>query len=192
MLLAKRVMLRAIERQDLDALNSWWNDPALSALLGTRRHLSAPDETEAWYDAILARVEPHEGRTYAVCATVDGRLLGTAWYGSFDAQDRNVEVGLYLGQEEDRGRGLGTETMGLLLSYLFEDLGVHKVRLLVRSDHDRAVRCYERLGFQHEGMLRHHRFFAGTHHDFMAMGMLASEHVTRGLDGTQEDTGRNR
>ncbi len=171
-------MLRAIERLDLEALNSWWNDPALSTLLGTRRHVSSLEETEAWYDALLSRVEPHEGRTYAVCDTINGRLLGTAWYGSFDAQDRNVEVGLYLGQEEDRGRGLGTETLGILLSYLFDDLGVHKVRLLVLSDNDRAVRCYERAGFQREGLLRHHRFFAGMHHDFVAMGRLASEHVT--------------
>ena len=185
-------MLRAIERQDLEALNSWWNDPDLSALLGTRRHVSSLEETEAWYDAILTRVEPNEGRTYAICDAADGHLLGTAWYGSFDAQDRNVEVGLYLGQVEDRGRGLGTETLALLLSYLFEDLGAHKVRLLVLSDNDRAVRCYEGVGFQREGVLRHHRFFAGRHHDFVAMGILASEHITRGLDGTQEDTGRNR
>lgn len=179
MLAGRTLALRAVERSDLEALNAWWNDPALSWAIGARRHLSALEETEAWYDELLSRSEPHEGRTYAVCLVQDGRLVGTAWYGPFDPQDRNVEIGLYLGQPSDRGRGLGKEVLGLLVAYLFEDLAVHKVRLLVRADNEQALACFEKSGFKREGTLRQHRFLAGSHRDFIVMGMLSGERDAR-------------
>src|SRR5690606_19925581 len=97
------------------------------------------------------------------------------WYGAFDPTDRQTTVGLYLGDPEVRGMGYGQDTMRTLLSYLFDDLGLHKVRLFVKADHAQAIACYERCGFQVEGRLRDHRFFAGRFHDFLAMAILAPE-----------------
>jgi RimJ/RimL family protein N-acetyltransferase len=62
-----------------------------------------------------------------------------------------------------------------LLGYLFEDLGLHKIRLLVLATNTRAIACYERCGFAVEGTLRDHRFFAGRFHDFLSMALLAPE-----------------
>ncbi|MBU6428190.1 MAG: GNAT family N-acetyltransferase [Cyanobacteria bacterium REEB65] len=178
MLMGEGILLRPVERADLPDLQRWWNDAELCRVLGTRRHLTALEETEAWYEEMTGRVDPHSGRTYAI-VDGQGRLLGTIWYGPFDPQDRNAEVGLYIGNEADRGRGRGTAALGLLLSYLFDDLAVHKVRLIVEASNHRAIRVYVKLGFLQEGVLREHRFYAGSHHDFVAMGLMAGERRAR-------------
>jgi ribosomal protein S18 acetylase RimI-like enzyme len=54
---------------------------------------------------------------------------------------------------EFRGLGLG----GALISKLLlsaQAMGLKRVQLTVRSDNQRAIKLYERLGFQHEGEMR--------------------------------------
>ncbi|MNS06527.1 putative ribosomal N-acetyltransferase YdaF [compost metagenome] len=173
MLQGKRTRIRALAEDDLDDLHRWWNMPELWLHIGSRQKLSSRLELEAWFDAEGEKLT-QEGRTFAILDE-DERLIGTTWYGAFDPTDRQTTVGLYLGDAETRGKGYGQDALETLLSYLFDDLGLHKVRLYVLSTNQRAIACYDRIGFQTEGTLRDHRFFAGSFHDFLAMGILAPE-----------------
>ena len=40
------------------------------------------------------------------------------------------------------------------MDYMFGSLGIHKCELDVSSDNPRAIRCYEKVGFVKEGVLR--------------------------------------
>lgn len=173
MLQGNRIQLRALDEDDLDDLHRWWNTPEIWSQIGSRRRVTSRQELEAWFDAEGEKTSPQEGRTLAIVD--EDTLLGTIWYGPFDAGDRQTMVGLYLAEPETRGQGYGTDALQTLLAYLFGDLGLHKVRLLVLSSHERAIACYERCGFRVEGTLRDHRFFAGRFHDFLAMAVLAPE-----------------
>lgn len=52
-----------------------------------------------------------------------------------------------------RGRGVGTRLIGRLLEWAPRH-GVRRVELEVFGNNGRAIRLYERLGFEHEGRLR--------------------------------------
>lgn len=174
MLQGMNIRLRALEREDSETLHAWWNDPELWSQMGSRRRVSSRDELDAWLDTELDKTSSQEGKTLGI-EDLDGELLGTIWFGAYDAGDRQTTVGLYLGDSETRGRGLGQDALDTLLSYLFDDLGLHKARLYVVTTNERAIACYERCGFQVEGTLRDHRFFAGRFHDFLAMAVLAPD-----------------
>ncbi len=174
MLIGKNIQLRALDRDDLDDLHRWWNDPELWSHMGSRRRLSGKEEIDAWLDAELDKTSTQEGKTLAI-VDPDGELLGTIWYGTYDAADRQTLVGLYLGESDQRGRGHGQDALSTLLDYLFNDLGLHKARLMVLATNALAIACYERCGFKTEGTLRDHRFFAGRFHDFLGMAVIAPE-----------------
>lgn len=168
------IRLRALERDDLEALFAWWNDPDLWTLIGSRQRISGFEELEAWFEGELEKGGPQEGRTFAL-EDRDGQLVGTCWYGTYEAGDRQATVGLYLGSPERRGEGLGTDALRTLLTYLFDELGLHKARLYVHVDNAPAVAVYRKLGFVEEGRLREHRYYGGRFHDFLAMGCLSRE-----------------
>lgn len=174
MIRGSHVRLRALERDDLDALFAWWNDPDLWTLIGSRKRISGFEELEAWFEGELEKTSPQNGRTFALDGPHD-TLLGTVWYGSYEAGDRAATVGLYLGSHESRGGGLGTDALHTLLTYLFDELGLHKARLYVHVDNAPALAVYRKLGFVEEGRLREHRFYGGRFHDFVVMGLLARE-----------------
>jgi RimJ/RimL family protein N-acetyltransferase len=76
------------------------------------------------------------------------RLIGRITLREVDSSQVHARLGISLAQPFV-SQGLGTEAMILFLDYYFEDLAFHTLLLDVAAFNQRAVRCYNRLGFQH-------------------------------------------
>ena len=65
--------------------------------------------------------------------------------------------------------------MKLVLRYAFTELNLRRVTLNVFEYNPRAIRCYEKLGFQHEGRVRKYLNREGRRWDLMYMGIMKEE-----------------
>jgi hypothetical protein len=74
-----------------------------------------------------------------------------------------------------QNRVLGAEALRLVLAYAFGPLHLHRVPLDVFAFNTRAIRAYEKGGFQHEGRMRDALWWDGTPHDALLMAVLATE-----------------
>lgn len=63
---------------------------------------------------------------------------------------------LFLAEEADRGRGLGTRLVRGVLARLAQERGASLVLIDPLIDNPRAIACYRRAGFQEAGPLPHH------------------------------------
>lgn len=80
--------------------------------------------------------------------SAEGRLMGFLRFSLRPgSQGLVARVGILLGAGRDRGRGLGTEAMRLLLGYLFEVRRVASVELDTADFNRAAQRCFEKVGF---------------------------------------------
>ena len=75
-----------------------------------------------------------------------GRLIGRISLREVDDYAREARLGISLGAPYV-GLGLGTEAMRVFLDYYFGEFGFERMVLDVAAFNQRAVRCYERLGF---------------------------------------------
>jgi len=73
------------------------------------------------------------------------------------------------------GRGFGTEASRWLVGYAFEQLGVHRVRLGLLADNERALGLYKSIGFVEEGRKRKSYWQDGKWSDELSMGLLEDE-----------------
>jgi putative acetyltransferase len=73
--------------------------------------------------------------------------------------------------ERFQGRGVGRELLGALVA-LADELALTRVELGVYPDNERALRIYERAGFEHEGRERLVGFRDGEYVDDLAMARL--------------------
>ena len=64
----------------------------------------------------------------------------------------------------------------------FDELNLETVRLRVNASHTRAIRCYEQVGFVHEGTLRQATYRAGRLEDQHVMSVLRAEWAERGVE----------
>lgn len=88
---------------------------------------------------------------------------------------RNSWLTIAIGDAEYRGRGYGSEAMSLILEFAFRELNLHRVQLTVFSYNTPAIRLYEKLGFQREGVYREFLERDGQRFDMILYAILKRE-----------------
>ena len=78
---------------------------------------------------------------------VDDRSVGTIWIEREHADERVADLGILIGEPDDRGNGFGTTAIRIAERDAVESWGIGQVRLRVRVSNPAAIRCYERSGF---------------------------------------------
>lgn len=169
MLRGERVVLRAIEREDLPNYVRWLNDLDVLEYFGFYRPLSLAQE-EQWYENML---QARDTLNFAI--EFDGQHVGGAGFCNINHQDRNAEVGLFIGVKELWDQGLGTDTLRTLLRYGFDGLNFHRIYLRFFAENERGRRCYEKVGFKKEGRFREHNYRHGRWIDELRMSILEDE-----------------
>jgi len=136
-LLGERVRIRPWRRADTLMQERWprYSEPFSSLWNIPRPYHSSYDDqfwtgaTEAW--AIELR---------------SGQLIGRLSLREIDRKQQSARLGISLAQPYV-GQGLGGEALRLFLAYYFGSLGFQRMVLDVAAFNQRAVRCYQRLGF---------------------------------------------
>ncbi len=102
------------------------------------------------------------------------RLVGSAGLHRLAGRRRHVaEIGMGVADDMN-GQGVGTALLGALLEAADKWLDIRRIELTVFTDNDRAIRLYERHGFEREGIFRAFAFRDGAYADAIAMARLRS------------------
>jgi len=170
-LIGKAIYLRPLEREDAPTLLSFVNDPDVTRHLLLHRPMNLQAEQD-FIDGLTA----DEDQVVLGIVLRDGdRLIGSGGLHKVDWRCRQAGFGILLGVKDEWGRGHGTETTRLVVDYAFATLNLNRVWLHVFEDNARAIRCYEKVGFRREGLLRQDYFRAGRYWDTITMAVLRDE-----------------
>jgi RimJ/RimL family protein N-acetyltransferase len=112
---------------------------------------------------------------FSIRTLADDRLIGDVGLGGMFWNHGDTYLGIGLGEREFWGKGYGSDAMKVALRYAFTELNLRRVTLNVFEYNSRAIRCYEKLGFQHEGRVRKYLNREGRRWDLIYMGILKEE-----------------
>ena len=174
MLEGKLVRLREYRKDDISLKVSYINDPDVLRYLesGIPYPLTLNEELK-WFDNISAFKDSYR---FAIEALESGKYIGDCGINNIDWKNGIASVAIFIGSKDHWGKGYGTEAMKLLLSFIFNQTNLNKVRLNVYSFNERAIRSYEKCGFKREGVLREEIFRDGRYHDIIVLGILRDEY----------------
>lgn len=158
------LVIRALEIEDAGQL------ARLQALPGFRfGTLRPPYPSTASARKFLERAGPDDVQ---LGAFVEMRLVGTAGLHRCAGRRRHVaEIGMGVADDMN-GRGIGTALLEALLDAADKWLDIRRIELTVFADNERAIRLYERHGFEREGRLRAYATRDGAYVDAVAMARL--------------------
>ncbi len=91
-------------------------------------------------------------------------------YGLEDAAD-TYGIDLFIGEPEHWDRGIGTRAVSALVTYLFERLKARTIVIDPSVDNYRAIRAYEKCGFQKVMILAGHELHEGARRDCWLMAI---------------------
>ena len=164
MIAGEHVILRAFERDDAERCYRWMNDPNIVRTLKTRYPIAFQNEID-WLERAM-RVSDEE-RHFAIERRDDRTHIGNASIHHIDWVSRTAAFGLFIGEPSAWNRGFGSDAIGTLVRFAFEEMNLRKLRINVFDYNERAKHVLETHGFVQEGQLRNEFYREGSYHDLM-------------------------
>lgn len=112
---------------------------------------------------------------FSIHTLTDDLVIGYADLESDNLCNGDCFLGIGIGLRNYWGKGFGTDTMRILMRYAFDVLNFHRVSLNVFEYNDRAIACYQKVGFIEEGRQREFLHRSNQRWDLIYMGILRSE-----------------
>lgn len=170
---AYQVCLKTIEDQDLEYIYKWKNDWGLAELIKAYPLPIARYEIQEW----VKKNHSDKNQIFLGIYLKDYvSIIGVIRLKYIDWISRNAELGIYIGEDKYRGRGLGKEALKLLLKYAFQEINLHKISLTVLEYNANAIKLYKSCGFTQEGLLREQFWVNGKYENVFLMGLLRNEY----------------
>jgi RimJ/RimL family protein N-acetyltransferase len=181
-----RVVLSAIEPEDVPAIVRWRNHSEVHRGFIEYEPLSTTQQA-----AFLATLTPSSSRrlwlinareNVSALASEHARHVGkrtpvgTVGIMDLDWRNRRCEFGpIFIGELGYRGRGLAKEAEILVLDYCFNHLGLHKVIAHVTESNAEVLHLHEAAGFKVDILLRDHIFRNGRFEGLYVLSCLDAE-----------------
>ena len=171
-----RVTLRPPERDDLDAIQSWMNNPRLWRPALDAKPMNG-DLAEEFFETTLTTEDDVK-----LVACVDDAdepigmmsLTATPYGPTATDRARSMELAYHL-DPDFHGAGYGSEAAELVVQYGFEDLNLNRIEAEAGAFNDASQGLLESLGFQREGTRRDAAYYRGDYYDMLTYGLLRAE-----------------
>ena len=172
-LYGKKVILRAVEEEDLEMLRQLTNSPDYEKMIvGWAFPVSKKDQTE-WFANCkngLSRIR------YTIVTEADGPV---GMIGLRDIDWKNgvaSGLGMRIAKKEIRTRGLATDAWMTLMRYAFQELRLNRINGSALAYNKASLRVCEKVGFKVEGIQRQAVYKNGEYIDLVMMGCLKSDY----------------
>ncbi len=166
------ILIREVKFQDYEFFAKWEIDPEVTAFLSF-------DEDRSYEDVVNEAIRDKNDETkmdLTIVAKRTDKPIGRILVTRIDRHSDSLDVTkIYIGDPEERGKGLGEEVMRLLLAYFFTFMHMERVSLDYYTGNKKAQNLYEKLGFKSEGVARNATKKNGRYYDLNLMSMLRSE-----------------
>lgn len=182
LLKTERLLLREFEEDDWSSVLSYQTDPRYL------RYSPWTERTEAdareFIGTFIAwrQEQPRTKFQFAIALLAEDRLIGTCGIRLARTvephSDRSSVWEADIGYELDSqfwGHGYATEAVRALLTFGFEQLGLHRIWAHCLAENTASIRLLERIGMRREGHLRENEWQQGRWHDTLTYAILAQE-----------------
>ena len=170
-IVGERLYLSPFDVDDVEIYTQWaqWmNDRAVADYYGGYNNLVSPASAKKALEGLT-------GHRFAM-VLLDGDIcIGHISLHDINHLNRHAFIGIFIGEEEHRGKGYGTEAIRLVLEYGFKTMNLHSILLSVVADNAAAIACYKNVGFRESGRWREYKFMDGKYIDVIYMDILERE-----------------
>jgi ribosomal-protein-alanine N-acetyltransferase len=167
-----QLLLRYATFEDAPVLYRLASDPEVTRFFSWGPYRRA-HEAEAYIAGLAKKREQGRMLEFVIVHPEDG-VIGVTGLSEFSLRDRRAVVGTWHGREW-WGTGANRQSKALVLALAFRGIGLERVTAWCGDDNGRSQTALERLGFVHEGVLRHWHVHGREPKDVISYGMLRGE-----------------
>jgi len=171
MIRGKNVILRQVREADLDEYIRYANDYVArgdfwpEGLMAEMRARNEFKESGWW--------EPERGTL--LITDLSGKMLGRLFFWKSVTYHDAFEIGGMIFQPEQRGKGMMSEALPMLIAWLFDTKRVDRLQATHLMGNEASKTVLQRAGLTYEGTLRKAVFHRGQAVDLLVYSILRGE-----------------
>ncbi len=163
---------KGVSDEEVQKFTEWMNDFQVTDYIGRTGQVITLSGEKEWLENSAKNREKID---FNIIELANNKLIGTMGLMNFNWIERSAILGIFIGDEDYRSNGYGTEAIRLLLEYGFRYLNLHSIRLDLLEINERAHKCYLKCGFKDTGRNREEIFLNGKYYDRLHMDILENE-----------------
>ena len=167
------IKLTSVRKDDIPIMEEWFNDVEFL------RYYDMTPAMPRSGEQIEKMVDRHYCSTekcmYAIRINETDKIIGVTGFDDIIWSNGTAMFYIGIGDKSYTSKGLGKETMELMLDFGFNELNFHRIHLSVISYNERAIKLYESIGFVREGIYREFINRDGKRYDLYLYGLLRAE-----------------
>ena len=157
------------------ALVRWTLDSEYFRMLDSAPQLMWSEKKyKEWLEKDVEK-DPAQNLFFGIRTLEDDQLIGFMALFDESWSHSDALVSIAIGEREYWGRGYGTDAMRAMLAYVFNELNMRRLTLIVFEHNPRGIRSYQKAGFALEGRTRGAMQREGRRWDWLWMGILREE-----------------
>lgn len=166
----EKIYLSPRSCEDAELFTKWFNDFSVTDYVNRSSMITTLQAEKEW-------LQNHcdEEASFVIIEKETENMIGTISLEKINHLHRTATLGVFIGDQEARHKGYGTEAIHLILEYGFRYLNLNNIALDVLEWNESAIHCYQKCGFKECGRRRKCSFLDGTYYDRISMDIVAEE-----------------
>lgn len=174
-IVGKQVYIRPItdSKEDTKNIIRWRNSEAVRPYFIYQK----PFTEEGHKRWLETEIFAGKGFQFIVHRLEDDMPIGCTYLRDYNKECRKAEYGVFIGEVQERGKGIGKEILDLTVGFAFEELGLHKVYARAFADNMPSVQSFLSCGFEKEAYLKDEEFVNGEYRDIVFLAKINPDEV---------------
>lgn len=170
------VKIYNLSKKDAIKISLWKSDKKLSELIMSNYSKTSIKDSEKWIVENSSDINQKLFGIYITNNIGKTKIIGISRLMFIDNKAKNCEFGVYIGDSQYRGLGIGKKATNLTFNFGFKNMMMNKIYLKVREDNIGAVELYKKLGFETEGILKDHFYQKGEFINILYMSIFKEKY----------------
>ena len=163
-----KVKLTGLELEDQQFLNDLINDPEIE-------HMTAGECSPVSRYSQNSWSQKHGNGSDPCRSTIrekeSNSIVGLIYIDNIDGKNRRCQTGIKLATKY-RGKGYATDAVISLMSFLFNEMNMHRVESIILEYNIPSQKLYKKCGFELEGILRKAVYKSGAYRNQLLFALL--------------------
>lgn len=165
----QKVVLRAMEPEDMEMLREMVNDPEIERMVGGWSFPISKVEQMKWYERV---VSDKQNLRFIIETRESDEPIGMISLTEIDWKNREAVYAIKLKKDAPKQKGYASDSEFALMKFAFEELQLHRLTSEVLEYNIASIALTEKCGAQREGLKRSAVYKRGEYHNVICYGVL--------------------
>lgn len=173
--IGENIYLSPLNENDYSLYTKWLNDETVSSAINQVSKVITEDVEKKW---IISAYEKNR-YNFVVVDLKEDKPLGIYGLELVNHISKRYHFVGFIGDEEYRNRGIGTEALKLLTKFAFEILNAHSLYTTIYQFNERSIKSVLKAGFVKSGVFTESVYYKLKYYDEIIFEMTKQSYVKR-------------